>query len=93
MGYAALVLATIGFAVGLRFRVTALLPIVMLLLLISILFSVLRSFSVLQTALVIVLAQAIMQYGYCLGAVARAALTTCDRALRIKKHAPRCRQI
>jgi hypothetical protein len=89
MGYAALVVAIIGFVVGMRFRVTALLPIAVLLLLVSILVPVLQSFSVIHTALVALLAQTIVQSCYLLGAVTRAALTSLDRASRVKKHEPR----
>jgi hypothetical protein len=91
MGYAALVVAIIGFAVGMTFRAIALLPIVVLLLPVSILVPVLQSFSVLHTALVTILAQTILQSGYLLGVVARAALTGLDRASRVKKREPRLR--
>jgi hypothetical protein len=91
MGYAALIVAITGFAVGMRFRVTALLPIIVLLLLVSILVPVLQSFSFLHTALVTILAQIIIQSCYFLGVVARAALTGLDRPPRVKKHEPRLR--
>jgi hypothetical protein len=47
MGFAALGLAIVGFAVGTMFRIRVLLPILLVLLLASIVFSAVRGFSIL----------------------------------------------
>jgi hypothetical protein len=75
MGYAAIALALLGFAVGVMFRLKVLLLIVALLLLVSIVFSVGRGFTFLDTALTIMVAQTIIQGSYFLGLVARAAFS------------------
>ncbi|NOJ43686.1 hypothetical protein [Bradyrhizobium australiense] len=75
MVYAAAILALIGFATGLWFRLRFLLAILALLLLLSIFFSISSGFGFLDTALTIMAAQTITQAGYFLGLVARAFFT------------------
>ncbi|CCE11079.1 hypothetical protein BRAS3843_620033 [Bradyrhizobium sp. STM 3843] len=82
MGEAAVLVAVTGFAVGTMFPITALLPFLFVVLMASILFSVHRDLSLFHTALVIILAQAIIQYGYCLGVVVRFALIDRGRGRR-----------
>jgi len=72
MGYAAIALATLGFAVGLVFRIKVLLAIVALLVVVSVVVSVAQDFSFLETALLIMVAQSIVQASYFLGLVMRA---------------------
>jgi len=70
MGYTAIALGILGFAVGLRFRLSVLLLFVGLLLLATIMFSVSRGFGFVDTAMTILAAQAILQVSYFLGLVA-----------------------
>lgn len=72
MGYAAITLAILGFAVGVMFRLKTLLLILGLLLLVSIIFSVGSGFTFFDAALTIMVAQTIIQGSYFLGLVARA---------------------
>lgn len=72
MGYAALSLAILGFAVGAVFRLKILLSILALLLLVSIAFSLSRGFDLLDTTLTIMAVQSILQGSYFVGLVARA---------------------
>jgi hypothetical protein len=72
MGYAAVSLAILGFAVGTVFRLKVLLLILAVLLLVSIVFSVSRGFGFLDTALTIMVVQTVLQGSYFLGLVARA---------------------
>jgi hypothetical protein len=72
MGYAAIALAISGVAVGIRFRSKILVPIIGLLLLVAVAFSLARGFSFLDTALTILVSQAILQGSYFLGLVIRA---------------------
>jgi hypothetical protein len=76
---AAIALAIFGFAVGLIFRLKAFLPILALLLVVSFFFSLARGFTFLDTALTIMAAQSIVQGGYFLGLIARAAFTAAHR--------------
>jgi lysylphosphatidylglycerol synthetase-like protein (DUF2156 family) len=71
MGYAAIALAILGFAVGVISRLAALLPIVGLVLVVSVILSLGRGFTFLETTLTIVIAQTILQGAYFLGLVAR----------------------
>ncbi|MGA7807976.1 hypothetical protein [Bradyrhizobium sp.] len=73
MGYAAIGLAILGFAVGAAFRFYALLPIIGLTLVSSVAFSFHGGFTFLETGLTIIVAQSILQGFYVLGLVARAA--------------------
>jgi hypothetical protein len=75
MGYAAFALAVIGFALGAVFRLKILLLILALLLVVSVVFCVTRGFSFLDTALMIMLAQTIVQSSYFLGLVVKAVFT------------------
>jgi hypothetical protein len=79
MEYAAIALGILGVAVGLVFRLKMLLPIVALLLMLSIAFSLARRFSFLDTALTVIVAQAILQGSYFLGLVIRAVFTAAHR--------------
>jgi hypothetical protein len=69
--YFAVGLAVLGAAVGIIFRLKVLLPIIGVLLCASIIFSVSRGLSFLDTALVVVVAQAVLQAGYFAGLFAR----------------------
>jgi ABC-type iron transport system FetAB permease component len=89
MGFAALALAIVGFAVGTMFRIRVLLPILLVLLLASIVFSVVRDFSILEAALMVFLAQTIVQGGYFLGLIAHAVLVAVDREPRVRRRPPR----
>jgi hypothetical protein len=82
MVYAAIMLAILGIAVGLVFRLTILLAILGLLLVVSILFSLGHGFNFLDTALTIMVVQTILQCSYFLGLVFRSALTTGHRFWR-----------
>lgn len=83
MGNAAAVLAIFGVAVGMVFRLRALLPILGLLLLVSIVVSLARGFGFLDVALTVIAAQAIVQASYFLGLVIRAFLSAACRVRRI----------
>jgi hypothetical protein len=83
MGYAALVLAMIGFAIGTRFRIQVLLPVLVLLLLVSIAMSVARGFSILEAALTVILAQTIVQCSYFAGLLAHSILSGIGRKPRV----------
>jgi hypothetical protein len=72
MVYAAIALAISGVAVGIWFRSKILLPIIGLLLVVAAAFSLARGFSFLDTALTILVSQAILQGSYFLGLVIRA---------------------
>jgi hypothetical protein len=76
MGYAAITLGLLGFALGTMFRLRVLLPSLGLLLLVSIVFSLSRGLGFRDTALTIMAAQTIAQGSYFLGLVARAVFTT-----------------
>jgi hypothetical protein len=89
MGFAALALAIIGFAVGTMFRIRVLLPILLLLLIASIVVSVVCGFSILEAALVVFLVQTIVQVSYFLGVVAHAGLVSIDREPRVGRRPPR----
>jgi hypothetical protein len=71
MGYAAIILVLIGFALGALFRLKVLIAILALLLVPSIVFSIANGFSFLDTALTIMIVQTITQGSYFLGLVAR----------------------
>ncbi len=75
MEYAAIALAILGVAVGAMFRLKTLLPIVALLLLACVVLSLARGLGFLDTALTIMIAQAILQGSYFLGLVIRAFLS------------------
>ena len=79
MVYAAIALVIVGGAVGLVFRLKVLLPILASLLVVSVVFSLAQGFSFLNTALTIMVAQAILQGSYFLGLVIRAVLTAGHR--------------
>jgi hypothetical protein len=79
MEYAAIVLATLGFAAGLVFRIQVLLVIVALLLVVSVVVSVAQDYSFLKTALLIMAAQSIVQASYFLGLVMRACFCDAQR--------------
>jgi hypothetical protein len=71
MGYAAIILVLIGFALGALFRLKVLITILALLLVPSIAFSIASGFSFLDTALTVMIVQSITQGSYFLGLVAR----------------------
>jgi hypothetical protein len=79
MGFAAIALALLGFAIGLLFRLKVLLPLIAFLLVVSVIFSVARDFTFLKTALTIMAAQAILQASYFLGLLTRAYFTAAHR--------------
>jgi hypothetical protein len=79
MGYAAIALAILGFAVGVAFRLQILLSILGLLLVVSVVFSLARGFTFLDTALMIMVVQTIVQGSYFLGLVVRAVFTATYR--------------
>ncbi len=81
MGYAAIALAILGFAVGLVYRLKILLSILALLLLVSVVFSFARGVSFLDTALTIMVVQTIVQCSYFVGLVAKAVFTETRRRL------------
>jgi hypothetical protein len=68
----AAILALMGFATGLFFRLRTLLVILAGLLLLSIVFSISHGFGFFDTAWTIMIAQTVTQAGYFLGLVARA---------------------
>jgi hypothetical protein len=69
MGYAAIALAIMGLIAGTMFRLRVLLLLVALLLLVSVVVAVSGRFGFLNTALTILIAQAIFQTSYFLGLV------------------------
>jgi hypothetical protein len=79
MGYAAIVLAIVGAAVGMMFRLKILLSAVALLLVVSVVFSLSRGFGFLHTALTVVAAQTILQGSYFVGLVIRTAFAAAHR--------------
>jgi hypothetical protein len=83
MGYAALVLAMMGFAIGTRFRIKVLLPVLVVLLLVSIATSVARGFSILEAALTVFVVQTIVQCSYFAGLLARVILSAVRRKPRV----------
>jgi hypothetical protein len=89
MGFGAVALVILGFAVGTMFRITVLLPILLLLLIATIAFSVVQGFSLLEGALVVFLAQTIVQVSYFLGLIAHAVLVSVDPEPRVRRRPPR----
>lgn len=81
MEYAAVAIAILGLVVGATFRLRFLLGIVLLLLPISLVFSVSHGYGLLTTVLMIVVPQAILQGGYFLGLLGRAAFSITQRKL------------
>jgi hypothetical protein len=79
MEYAATALAILGVAVGIAFRVKVLLPIIGVILLASIIFSLARGFGFKETALMVVMGQAILQGSYFLGLLVRALFSALQR--------------
>ena len=73
MEYYAVGIAVLGAAVGVVFRWRVLLPIIGLLPLASIIFAISRGLGVLDTAIVIIVAEAILQGGYLVGVLIRTA--------------------
>jgi hypothetical protein len=71
MGYAAVVLAILGFGVGAAFRLKVLLLILALLLAFSVIFAIAQGFDFVHTTLTIIETQTSAQVGYFLGVVAR----------------------
>jgi len=82
MGYAILALAIVGFALGVRVRMKVLLPILLLLLFASIILSTARGLAVVDAVLMVFLVQAIVQWAYFLGLVARGAFAVIRRQPR-----------
>ena len=79
MGYAAIALAILGFAIGVMFQLRVLLMIVGLLLLLSIVFSIGHGFTFLGTLLTIMVAQTVLQGAYFIGLIARSIFYRTDR--------------
>jgi hypothetical protein len=71
MGYAAIALAIVGSAVGLRFRLKVLLPFLMLLPIGSAIYAVLGGWNFFNAFLTIIAAPTILQVGYFLGVLVR----------------------
>jgi hypothetical protein len=71
MGYAAVVLAILGFGVGAAFRLKVLLLILALLLVFSVIFAIAQGFDFFHTAVTVIETQTSAQVGYFLGIVAR----------------------
>jgi hypothetical protein len=82
MGYATVVLILVGFAIGLLFRLKILFLVIGVVFLSSLLFSLGSGFSFLNTALTVVVTQAIFQSSYFLGLWARATFAA-DRLRQI----------
>jgi hypothetical protein len=78
MGYAALAIALLGFAVGTMFRLQMLLAVIVLLLMFSILFAFGSGLSFFDGILTILAVQTVVQGSYLIGLIARAALTFHD---------------
>ncbi len=76
MGYVAISLVTLGFALGIMFRLQVLLIAIALLLLFSIVFSFGSGLSFFESLLTILLGQTVIQGSYFLGLLARAAITS-----------------
>ena len=79
MGYAALALAMLGFAIGTLFRLQVLLIVITLLLLLSIAFSFGSGLSFSDSLMMIIAAQTIVQGSYFLGLLARSILASHSR--------------
>ncbi len=79
MGYAAIVLAILGVAIGLVFRLRFLLGAVTLLLVISLAFAFSRDYGVSGTILAIIVSQVILQGSYFLGLVSRMIFSVVQR--------------
>jgi len=83
MIYSAVGLAVIGAAVGLAFRWKMLLPVIVLLPVAAIIFSVSRGFSHEDTAIVVIVAEAVLQGGYFAGLLTRFFATAIMRSAGI----------
>ncbi len=83
MGYAAIALAVIGFAVGVVFRFRVLLPILAVLLVASVVFSLVQNLGLFETAVTVIAVQSIVQASYFLGLVVRAISTAARRTLHV----------
>ena len=84
MGYV-LALAVIGLAIGTRFRVKLLLPILVLLLCGSIVFALVRGFSLPAGALLALLVQMVVQSGYFFGLVTHVAFAAIFRDAPLRR--------
>lgn len=81
MEYAGVAIAILGFIIGATFRLRFLLGIVLLLLPISLVFSVSHGYGLLATVAMVVVPQALLQGGYFLGLLGRAAFSITQRKL------------
>jgi hypothetical protein len=79
MEHAAIVLAILGFAVGMVFRLKMLLLIIALVLLVSVVLSFVCDFTFPDAVLIIMVAQTILQTSYFLGLVVRVIFITTHR--------------
>ena len=79
MEFAVAALAIVGIAVGMAFRFKVLLPIISVLLVASVVFSLSQGFGFLDTALMVFIAQIILQGSYFLGLLIRAILRLVQR--------------
>ena len=79
MEYATTALAILGVAAGLAFRVKVLLPIIGVVLLASIIFSLATGFGFMDTAITVLMGQAILQGSYFLGLLIRAIFSALQR--------------
>jgi len=76
MGYAAIALAALGFAIGMVFRLQVLLMLIVLLLFFSIIFAFGSGMSISNGLLTIMALQTVVQGSYFLGLIARSVLTS-----------------
>lgn len=79
MEYAATALAILGVAAGVAFRAKVLLPIIGAVLLASIIFGLAKGFGFMNTALMVLMGQAILQGSYFLGLLIRAIFSALRR--------------
>lgn len=83
MMYSAVGLAIIGAAAGLAFRWKVLLPVIVLLPFVAIIFSVSRGLNRQDTAIVVIVAEAVLQGGYFVGLLIRFVSTAGTRSAGI----------
>jgi hypothetical protein len=76
MGYAAIALALLGFAIGTLFRLQVVLIVIALLLLLSIVLSFGSGLSLSESLMIIMAVQTVVQGSYFLGLLARSALAS-----------------
>lgn len=75
MEYSAVGLAVIGAAAGIAFRWKVLLPIIIVVPFATLAFSIPRGLGLRDTAIIVIVAEAVLQGGYCVGLLIRLAAT------------------